>query len=41
MPIFARDILKVGSQGYGWLQTIAGAGALGGILFVAYYGRST
>ena len=41
MPVFAHDILRVGSQGYGWLQTLAGAGALGGILFVAYYGRST
>src|SRR5438093_635951 len=29
MPIFARDILRVGSEGFGFLQT---AGAAGGIL---------
>jgi MFS family permease len=40
MPIFARDILRVGSQGFGLLQTMGGAGALGGILFVAYFTRS-
>lgn len=36
MPVFARDILHVGSQGYGFLQSGTGAGALGGALLVAY-----
>jgi MFS family permease len=36
MPVFARDILQVGSQGFGFLQTAGGAGALIGTLLVAY-----
>ena len=36
MPVFARDILNVGSQGFGFLQTAGGAGALIGTLAVAY-----
>ena len=40
MPIFARDILQVGSQGYGFLHSAAGAGALGGTLLVAATHRS-
>ncbi|MCH8054687.1 MAG: MFS transporter [Deltaproteobacteria bacterium] len=40
MPIFARDILLVGSQGYGFLQSTSGAGALGGTIIVAYLARS-
>jgi len=36
MPIFARDILHVGSQGYGFLQAVTGGGALAGTLVVAY-----
>ncbi|MFQ5902394.1 MAG: MFS transporter [Candidatus Binatia bacterium] len=40
MPIFARDILHVGSQGYGFLQTVTGAGALAGTLTVAYLAGS-
>jgi predicted MFS family arabinose efflux permease len=33
----ARDILQVGSQGFGFLQTAGGAGALIGTLAVAYF----
>ncbi len=40
MPVFARDILQVGSQGYGFLQTTAGAGSLLGVLVVASLARS-
>ncbi|HET8564754.1 MAG TPA: MFS transporter [Candidatus Binatia bacterium] len=36
MPVFARDILQVGSQGFGFLQSSGGAGALVGTLLVAY-----
>jgi MFS family permease len=36
MPVFARDILQVGSQGFGFLQSSGGAGALVGTLAVAY-----
>ncbi|MSQ23658.1 MAG: MFS transporter [Chloroflexi bacterium] len=35
LPIFARDILDVGSQGFGFLQTSAGVGALLGTFIVA------
>jgi MFS family permease len=37
MPVFARDILQVGSQGFGFLQTAGGAGALIGTLSVAVF----
>jgi MFS family permease len=37
MPVFARDILNVGSQGFGFLQTAGGAGALIGTLAVAAF----
>jgi MFS family permease len=37
MPVFARDILQVGSQGFGFLQSAGGAGALAGTLAVAYF----
>jgi MFS family permease len=37
MPVFARDILQVGAQGFGFLQTTGGAGALAGTLAVAYF----
>ena len=40
MPIFARDILEVGSRGYGFLQTSGGAGSVLGALTVAYLARS-
>lgn len=36
MPVFARDILQVGSRGFGFLQSSGGAGALIGTLAVAY-----
>lgn len=41
MPVFARDILLVGSQGYGFLQSAGGAGALGGTVLVAAAARWT
>jgi MFS family permease len=37
MPIFARSILSVGSQGFGFLQSAGGAGALFGVLLAAYF----
>jgi MFS family permease len=40
MPVFARDILQVGSQGFGFLQTAGGAGALIGTLSVAVFSHS-
>ena len=36
MPVFARDVLHVGSQGFGFLQSAGGAGALAGVLLAAY-----
>jgi predicted MFS family arabinose efflux permease len=36
MPVFARDVLQVGSQGFGFLQSAGGAGALAGVLLAAY-----
>lgn len=39
MPVFARDILQVGSQGFGFLQSAGGAGALAGTLSVAYFSQ--
>ncbi len=40
MPVFARDILDVGSQGYGALQAVGGAGGLIGSLAAAYLARA-
>ena len=40
MPVFARDILQVGSQGFGFLQTAGGAGALIGTLLVATFSET-
>jgi MFS family permease len=40
MPVFARDILEVGSRGFGFLQTSGGAGSVLGALTVAYLSRS-
>jgi MFS family permease len=37
MPVFARDVLVVGSRGFGFLQAAGGAGALIGTLSVAYF----
>jgi MFS family permease len=37
MPVFARDVLAVGSRGFGFLQAVGGAGALIGTLAVAYF----
>jgi MFS family permease len=40
MPVFARDVLAVGSQGFGFLQSAGGLGALCGVLAVAYFAHS-
>lgn len=38
MPVFARDILKVGPSGLGWLMTMIGVGGVVGSLLVAFLG---
>ncbi|HEX9787268.1 MAG TPA: MFS transporter [Candidatus Binatia bacterium] len=40
MPVFARSVLDVGSQGFGFLQSVGGAGALVGVLAVAWFSHS-
>ena len=40
MPVFARNVLNVGSQGFGFLQSVGGAGALIGVLAVAWFSHS-
>ena len=40
MPVFARDVLNVGSQGFGFLQSAGGLGALCGVLAVACFSHS-
>lgn len=40
MPVFARNVLDVGSQGFGFLQSVGGAGALAGVLAVAWISHS-
>ena len=40
MPVFARNVLDVGSQGFGFLQSSGGAGALVGVLAVAWFSHS-
>jgi MFS family permease len=40
MPVFARNVLDVGSQGFGFLQSFGGAGALFGVLAVAWFSHS-
>ena len=40
MPVFARTVLSVGSQGFGFLQSAGGAGALIGVLAVAWFAHS-
>lgn len=40
LPVFARDILKVGSEGYGVLQAFAGIGGIVGVLLAARFARS-
>lgn len=36
MPVFARDVLDVGSRGFGFLQSAGGAGALASVVIAAY-----
>jgi MFS family permease len=38
--VFARNVLDVGSQGFGFLQSVGGAGALIGVLAVAWFSHS-
>lgn len=38
IPIFARDIFKLGASGLAWMMGVAGAGAFFGALFLAYLG---
>jgi MFS family permease len=40
MPVFARDILHVGSQGFGFLETAGGVGSVLGTFGVGYYARA-
>jgi MFS family permease len=40
LPVFARDILEVGSEGFGFLQTAVALGAILGSLAAARLGRS-
>lgn len=40
MPVFARTVLDVGSQGFGFLQSAGGAGALIGVLLVAWFSHA-
>jgi MFS family permease len=40
MPVFARNVLDVGSQGFGFLQSTGGAGALCGVLAAAYFSHA-
>lgn len=40
MPVFARNVLDVGAQGFGFLQSAGGAGALAGVLAVAWVSHS-
>lgn len=40
MPVFARNVLDVGSQGFGFLQSFGGAGALAGVLAVAWFSHA-
>src|SRR5918999_1230197 len=40
MPVFARSVLDVGSKGLGFYQDPAGAGALIGVLLVAWFSHS-
>ena len=40
MPIFARDILDVGSRGFGFLQSAVAAGAVLGSLLAARFARA-
>jgi MFS family permease len=40
MPVFARNVLEVGSKGFGFLQSAGGAGALAGVLLVAWFSHA-
>ncbi len=39
MPVFAKDILNIGPEGFGWLLTANGIGALVGSFTLAAYGH--
>ena len=38
LPVFARDVVDVGAEGYGALVAAVGVGALAGALFLAWFG---
>jgi len=38
VPVYARDIFRLGETGLAWMMGTAGAGALFGALFIAYLG---
>lgn len=38
--VFARDVLKVGSQGFGFMETAGGLGALVGVFAAAHFARA-
>jgi MFS family permease len=40
LPVFARNVLSVGAQGFGFLQSAGGAGAIFGVLCAAYLAQS-
>jgi MFS family permease len=40
MPVFARSVLDVGSKGFGFMQSAGGAGALIGVLLVAWFSHA-
>ena len=40
MPVFARSVLDVGAQGFGFLQSSGGLGALCGVVAVAFLSHS-
>lgn len=39
LPVFAKDILAIGPQGLGYLNTVSGAGSLAGTMAVASFGE--
>src|SRR5204863_4086578 len=37
--VFARDVLHVGSEGFGFMEAVGGVGAISGVLVAAYFAR--
>jgi MFS family permease len=40
LPIYARDILNIGPQGYGFLVSAVGAGSISGMILVIWLGHA-